>query len=95
MNSGNQLNKKDTVKDVKMKFRMNISRKRKEKKKTTCWRTILVQSRSGCGGGSSPSAAFIFPPTTNRTVAAIYNEAHDNNVQYQMCIHFGINRQVP
>ena len=71
MNSGNQLNKKDTVKDVKMKFRMNISRKRKEKKKTTCWRTILVQSRSGCGGGSSPSAAFIFPLTTNRTVAAI------------------------
>ena len=60
-----------------MGFRMNISRKRKGKKKTTCWRTILVQSRSGCGGGSSPSAAFIFPPTTNRTVAAIYKEGHD------------------
>ena len=80
MNSENQLNKKDTVKDVKMGFRMNISRKRKGKKKTTCWRTILVQNRSGCGGGSSPSAAFIFPPTTNRTVAAIYKEGHDKCV---------------
>ena len=71
---------------------MNISRKRKGKKKTICWRTILVQSRSGCVGGSSPSAAFLFPPTTNRTVSAIHKEDHDNN---QMCIHFGtFKRQV-